>query len=358
MLVDIGNEHCPTMVQRGGGVVDITVRIVHDPDDTSDSASSDDDDKDQPCGLHGDNHNTSNETAAFLVVHVQMDVCEAMGANSCNTVAEALRPTLLDLIAPDHATPIVSTKEHASPLPPFSIAIVTNLSTQRLVHATYRIPVETLRTATQSGPEMAQRLVTAYRWARRDPWRAVTHNKGIMNGMDAVAVATGQDWRAIEASLHGWASMYHCSLADRKDAKYHTENMIASPSPGSPATAYQPLNRYWIESGKDHHGRSRKKRKGEMVDESDWFCASMCVPIAIGTRGGVVTTHPTYGLLHGMMGYPTSAQLASVCPMLRHLIMALILKSSLDYVLRWIVPEFCGIAGVMLRRYDVWDQAI
>ena len=116
---------------------------------------------------------------------------------------------------------------------------------------------------------VAERILEAHYFACDDPYRAVTNNKGIMNGIDAVAIATGQDWRAIEAAAHAHACQ----------------------------EAYTPLTRYWIESiGPD---------QSALVGHLD-------LPISIGTVGGALKTHPKYAFAHKLLGYPDSKTLAQI----------------------------------------------
>lgn len=121
------------------------------------------------------------------------------------------------------------------------------------------------------GEEIAGRIVESYEWASDDPYRAVTHNKGIMNGISAVSIATGQDWRAIEAASHSWASIQNNSQ-------------------------YQPLTRYSI------------------VDIDDVSClkGELELPLSVATKGGVLKTNPIYQFALGLLNYPDSKQLAQV----------------------------------------------
>jgi degradative hydroxymethylglutaryl-CoA reductase len=119
---------------------------------------------------------------------------------------------------------------------------------------------------------VAKRILEGYEWALDDPYRAVTHNKGIMNGIDAVAIATGQDWRAIEASCHAWASL-KCA-----------------------GNGYRPLTTYHIkESG-----------------EQSYFVGEIELPLLVGSKGGVLKSNPTYEISMGLMNEPDSKELAKV----------------------------------------------
>jgi hydroxymethylglutaryl-CoA reductase len=125
----------------------------------------------------------------MLVVHLLVDVRDAMGANAVNTMAERLAPTIEKIAQGD-----------------VRLRILSNLADKRLVRARVQIDPETLNTDTLDGHEVAQGIVEACALALVDPYRAATHNKGIMNGIDPVVVATGNDWRAIEAGAHAFAA--------------------------------------------------------------------------------------------------------------------------------------------------------
>lgn len=150
----------PNMVRRGGGVRGLEVR-------------------DLP------------ETAVgpMVVVHLLVDVGDAMGANAVNAMAEALAPAL-ERLSGGQAR----------------LRILSNLADRRRARAACRVPLDVLDTPALPGAAVAERVVEAWALADADPYRATTHNKGVMNGVDAVAVACGQDWRAIEAAAHAWAA--------------------------------------------------------------------------------------------------------------------------------------------------------
>lgn len=152
-LVAVANEAIPGMVERGGGCVDLEVRVL-------------------------------DEAEGVVVVHVYVDVGDAMGANLVDTVAEALAPRIAELLGGT-----------------IGLRILSNLPLRRMARVSTRISVDAL-----GGRDAATRIARASRFAELDPFRAVTHNKGIMNGIDAVAVALGQDWRAIEAGAHAYAA--------------------------------------------------------------------------------------------------------------------------------------------------------
>jgi hydroxymethylglutaryl-CoA reductase len=144
------------------------------------------------------------------------------------------------------------------------------------------------------------RMIEAMEWAMDDPFRAVTHNKGIMNGIDAVAVATGQDWRAIEASAHAWAAI---GCDGRNDDLSALELSVDADSYSK--KSYSPLTQYWVESDDPDWN------DGES-DEGLWFCGSLMLPISVGTKGGVIKTNPVYEYTLGLMEYPDSKKLAMV----------------------------------------------
>src|SRR6185503_10433387 len=125
----------------------------------------------------------------LLVVHVLIDTKEAMGANLINTVAEGIAPYIEQLTGGK-----------------VYLRILSNLADRRLARASCRIPVPLLADFDLAGEEIAEGIVQASRFAQADPYRAATHNKGVMNGIDSAAIAAGQDWRAIEAGAHAYAS--------------------------------------------------------------------------------------------------------------------------------------------------------
>ena len=129
------------------------------------------------------------EDSGLLVVYLHVDTRDAMGANIINTAAEALRPRLETLTG---GTVLM--------------AILTNAAPRRRASATFRMPVSRLSRGEHQGVDFARRIVRANEFANDDPLRAVTHNKGVMNGITSLALATGNDTRAIEASAHAYAS--------------------------------------------------------------------------------------------------------------------------------------------------------
>jgi hydroxymethylglutaryl-CoA reductase len=155
-ILSRADEVIPHMVKRGGGARALELRVL---------------------------------SADLLVVHVLIDCRDAMGANLVNSVAEALAPTLCAL-----------TGARAG------LRILTNLTDQRKVYVRARVPCTELATPDYpDGVDVAQRIVEAQRFAELDVYRAATHNKGIMNGVDAVLLACGNDFRAVEAGAHAYA---------------------------------------------------------------------------------------------------------------------------------------------------------
>lgn len=159
-ILALANSVHPNMLKRGGGARKMELRPLTDT----------------PCG-------------PMLIVHILVDVGDAMGANAINSIAEAVAP-LLEEISGGEAR----------------LRILSNLADQRLARATARIPFAVLATERFTGEQVARRIEEAWAFAYADPYRAATHNKGIMNGIDAVALATGQDWRSIEAGAHAYAA--------------------------------------------------------------------------------------------------------------------------------------------------------
>jgi len=150
------NAAVPGLVVRGGGARAIEVRDLGD---------------------------------GMLVVHVLVDCRDAMGANLVNTIAEEVAPRIAHLAGGR-----------------IGLRILSNLADRRCVRVTASIPVEALAFEGRSGESVRDGIVRASRFAEKDPYRAATHNKGVMNGIDAVVIATGNDWRAVEAGAHAYAA--------------------------------------------------------------------------------------------------------------------------------------------------------
>ena len=192
---------------------------------------------------------TSSPIGPFLVVHLIYDVRDAMGANALNTAAERLAPRL---------AAITGGRVH--------LRILSNLADRRLARARCTIPLAELAFDSFSAEDVRDGIIAAWAFAVVDPYRAATHNKGIMNGVDAVVIATGNDWRAVEAGAHAYAarSGRYTALSD------------------------------W---GKDVHGN---------------LVGSLEMPMAVGIVGGATRVHPTARLALKLMGVTSASQLAEV----------------------------------------------
>lgn len=159
-IIERANGRDKVLIQLGGGCKDIEVHVFPD----------------SPRG-------------AMIVMHLIVDVRDAMGANTVNTMAESVAPLLEEITGGS-----------------VRLRILSNLADLRLARARVRLTAQTLATKERSGEEIIEGILDAYTFAAIDPYRAATHNKGIMNGIDPVIVATGNDWRAVEAGAHAYAS--------------------------------------------------------------------------------------------------------------------------------------------------------
>lgn len=162
LIAQANTLYVPNLVQRGGGARDIEVHHLGE-------------DK----GPHG----------RMMVVHVLIDTCDAMGANLVNTTVEGLAPEIESLTGGK-----------------VYLRILSNLADRRLARARCVIPANCLTTRDYHGEAVIEGIVQAQNFAVLDPYRAVTHNKGVMNGVDAVVMATGNDWRSVEAAAHAYAA--------------------------------------------------------------------------------------------------------------------------------------------------------
>jgi hydroxymethylglutaryl-CoA reductase len=184
-----------------------------------------------------------------LVLHVTVDCKDAMGANLVNTVAEAVA---------DRVAAIAGGR--------VGLRILSNLCDKRCVRVQCRLPADILATDDMTGTEVVDGIVNASRFAELDPYRAATHNKGIMNGVDAVVIATGNDWRAVEAGAHAFAAR---------------------------SGRYQPLA-VWRRDGDSH------------------LRGSLEMPMALGTVGGTLRVHPAARLSLRMLSVADAQELACV----------------------------------------------
>ena len=212
-ILILANQQDPTLVKFGGGAKDLEVRVL------------------------------KYEGKEMVVVHLYVDVRDAMGANAVNTMAEAVAPMI----------------EQFADLK-VGMRIISNLATKRLARARAVWKKEDIKEETIDG------ILNAYAFAAADPYRAATHNKGIMNGIDAVVAATCNDSRAIEAGAHAYASI---------------------------TGAYKPLTKY------------SKNENGDLVGEIE-------LPMAVGLVGGATKSHPIAKIAVKILGVKTSKELAEI----------------------------------------------
>lgn len=185
----------------------------------------------------------------FLVLHLIYDVRDAMGANAINTATERLAPLV---------ETITGGRVH--------LRILSNLADRRLARARCLIPVAALAFGEYGGDEVRDGVIAAWAFAACDPYRAATHNKGIMNGIDPVAIATGNDWRAVEAGAHAYAA---------REGRYTSLST-------------------W--------GRSED---GDLV-------GTLEMPLAVGIVGGATRVHPSAQAALKLMGVKSAAELAEI----------------------------------------------
>jgi len=227
-LLAEADEIDPVLKKLGGGARDLEVRIIED----------------SPIG-------------AFLVVHLIYDVRDAMGANAVNTACEKLAPRVEE---------ITGGRVH--------LRILSNLADRRLARARCLIPANELAfeavgrdtISSYTGEQVRDGIIEAWAFAAVDPYRAATHNKGIMNGVDAVVIASGNDWRAVEAGAHAYAA---------RSGKYTSLST-------------------W---GKDADGN---------------LTGFLEMPMAVGIVGGATKVHPTAKAMLKLMGVKTAAELAGI----------------------------------------------
>ncbi|MFB6133805.1 MAG: hydroxymethylglutaryl-CoA reductase, degradative [Halanaeroarchaeum sp.] len=219
-LIELANEQDPVLVKFGGGCESVEVRVVDTP------------------------------RGEMVVTHLIVNVQDAMGGNAVNSMAEALAPEIEDLTGGE-----------------VELRILSNLADRRLARATCRVPPETLADddSDLSGEEVRDRIVDAWAFAEGDPYRAATHNKGIMNGIDAVTTATFNDWRAIEAGAHTFAAM----------------------------GGYDSLTTY-------------------EVDEDGYLSCAIELPIQVGTVGGATQLQPVAGAAMEILDVDSADELAGV----------------------------------------------
>lgn len=218
-LLELANQAYPSIVKRGGGARDLHVEQIKGETD-------------------------------FLVVYLHVDTQEAMGANMLNTMLEALKPVLEELSQGQSL-----------------MGILSNYATDSLVTASCRVAFRYLSHQKNQGREIAEKIALASQFAQSDPYRAATHNKGIFNGIDAILIATGNDWRAIEAGAHAFAS---------RDGHY------------------QGLSQWTLDLERE-----------ELVGE-------MTLPMPVATKGGSIGLNPRVALSHELLGNPSAKELAQL----------------------------------------------
>ena len=218
-LLELANQAYPSIVKRGGGARDLHVEQIKGETD-------------------------------FLVVYLHVDTQEAMGANMLNTMLEALKPVLEELSQGQSL-----------------MGILSNYATDSLVTASCRIAFRYLSRQKDQGREFAEKIALASQFAQADPYRATTHNKGIFNGIDAILIATGNDWRAIEAGAHTFAS---------RDGRY------------------QGLSQWTLDLERE-----------ELVGQ-------MTLPMPVATKGGSIGLNPRVALSHELLGNPSAKELAQI----------------------------------------------
>ena len=218
-LLELANQAYPSIVKRGGGARDLHVEQIKDETD-------------------------------FLVVYLHIDTQEAMGANMLNTMLEALKPVLEELSQGQSL-----------------MGILSNYATDSLVTASCHIAFRYLSRQKDQGREIAEKMALVSQFAQADPYRAATHNKGIFNGIDAILIATGNDWRAIEAGAHAFASRYG---------------------------HYQGLSQWTLDLERE-----------ELVGQ-------MTLPMPVATKGGSIGLNPRVALSHELLGNPSAKELAQL----------------------------------------------
>lgn len=219
-IINLANSMHPRMVARGGGARDVEVRII-------------------PMAHNND----------MVVTHLLVDTRDAMGANLVNSMCEGVAP-LLEKITGGRVF----------------LRILSNLTDRSLVRARCVIPCQLLEGKGYSGEDVRDGIILAYEFAAADPYRAATHNKGIMNGIDPVIIATGNDWRAVEAAAHAYAA---------RGEKYTSLTI-------------------W-----------EKNEQGDLV-------GSIEIPMRVGIVGGPIESNPTVPIALRILNVQTARELAEV----------------------------------------------
>jgi hydroxymethylglutaryl-CoA reductase len=219
-LLETASAIDPVLARLGGGARELEVRLLEHP-----------------------------ALGSYLVLHLIYDVRDAMGANAVNTAVERLSPRVEE---------ITGGRVH--------LRILSNLAERRLARARCTIRLDALAFEGYSGERVRDGIIEAWAFAASDPYRAATHNKGIMNGVDAVVVATGNDWRAIEAGAHAYAAR---------------------------SGVYTALSSW----GKDAAGN---------------LAGSLEMPMAVGTVGGATRVHPAARAALKLTGAGSASELAEI----------------------------------------------
>jgi hydroxymethylglutaryl-CoA reductase len=219
-ILALANQQDPVIVKLGGGARDLEVRIIE-----------------------------SSPVGPMLAVHLLYDVRDAMGANAVNTALEAVAPLVAEISGGRTL-----------------LRILSNLADRRRARAKGVVPAASLAHSKFSGAEVARGIVEAAAFAAADPYRAATHNKGIMNGIDAVAIATGNDWRAIEAGAHAYAA---------------------------------------------RNGRYTALSTWQMDDDQN-LVGTLELPMAVGIVGGATRVHPAAKAALKLLGAKTARELAEI----------------------------------------------
>jgi hydroxymethylglutaryl-CoA reductase len=227
-LLELANQTDPVIVGLGGGARDLEARVLE-----------------------------HTAVGPMLVIHLIYDTLDAMGANTVNTAAEALTPLVEEITGGR-----------------VNLRILSNLADRRLARAKAVFPAKALSTRDLSGDIVVDRIIEAHAFAAADPYRAATHNKGIMNGIDAVAVACGQDWRAIEAGAHAYAA---------QGGRYTSLSHWAKTTVNDPSTGSGPA-----------------------------LVGTLEMPLAVGTVGGASRVHPTARVALKVLGVQSARELAEV----------------------------------------------
>ena len=240
-LLAEANQHHPTIQKLGGGAKNIECRPL-----------------------------PKTPAGPMLIAHILYDCRDAMGANAVNTAAEAIAP-LIEQITGGRV----------------NLRILSNLTDRRTARAECLIPVEQLSRDGLPGDQIARSIFEAWAFAAADPYRAATHNKGVMNGIDAVAIATGNDWRALEAGAHAYAarngrytSLTEWSLVTTADHRPIRHSLW---SQGEPPTA-----------------------------EFTHLYGVLDMPLSVGTVGGATRAHPTARVSLKILGQPNARLLAEI----------------------------------------------